>query len=389
MDRLPKIGLYMSGGAGWIAGIHYIQNIASCLQYLPSEERPTVVLLVDPATERVDYEGLLDDHTIMRPVNNPKLIAMLVKLMGRYRTWGLREAVKASEVDVLFPVVVPPVRSLPVRCIGWIADFQHIRLPEMFSASEQRQRSDTYRRLAAISETLVFSSQDALNDFDDFMPGNKNRKRILPFSAVLSGEEFEKDVLETRDKYNLPERFLFLSNQFWKHKNHLVAFKAIKLLRDKGLDIKLYCSGSLDDYRNPDYCDSLRRYLETNNLGSQVKIMGLLPREDQLQIMRLATALVQPTLFEGRSTVIEEGRSLGKVMFVSDLPVNIEQAAEGSNYFQRHSPEDLADKIEQAWPGLKTCPNLTAERGARAANTGRFADFARTFVAIAAEAAQS
>ena len=40
---------------------------------------------------------------------------------------------------------------------------------------------------------------------------------------------------EIRAKYDLPEQYYMISNQFHKHKNHKVVFEAVAALKKKGL----------------------------------------------------------------------------------------------------------------------------------------------------------
>jgi hypothetical protein len=63
--------------------------------------------------------------------------------------------------------------------------------------------------------------------------------------------------------------------------------------------------------------------------------------------MRHSLAVIQPSLFEGWSTVVEDARCLGKKIILSDLLVQVEQNPQGSEFFERHSPQQLADLIAE------------------------------------------
>ncbi|MCK4990044.1 MAG: hypothetical protein KAS29_06140, partial [Bacteroidales bacterium] len=52
-------------------------------------------------------------------------------------------------------------------------------------------------------------------------------------------------------------------------------------------------------------------------------------------------AVLQPSLFEGWSTVIEDARSLQVPVVASSLAVNQEQLGEGGVYFDPHKPDEL------------------------------------------------
>ena len=63
--------------------------------------------------------------------------------------------------------------------------------------------------------------------------------------------------------------------------------------------------------------------------------------------MKHAKAIVQPSLFEGWSTVIEDARSLQVPVIASDLPVNIEQIGKEGEFFSPHDFKKLAELIEE------------------------------------------
>jgi glycosyltransferase involved in cell wall biosynthesis len=71
-------------------------------------------------------------------------------------------------------------------------------------------------------------------------------------------------------------------------------------------------------------------------------MLGLIPRDDQLTMMRHSQAVIQPSLFEGWSTVIEDAKSLQVPVVASNLTVNVEQLGERGLYFNPNNPDELA-----------------------------------------------
>lgn len=59
--------------------------------------------------------------------------------------------------------------------------------------------------------------------------------------------------------------------------------------------------------------------------------------------MKHSQAVLQPSLFEGWSTVIEDAISLQVPVVASSLPVNIEHLGPEGNYFDAHDEERLAE----------------------------------------------
>ncbi|GEO09908.1 hypothetical protein SAE01_24040 [Segetibacter aerophilus] len=147
-------------------------------------------------------------------------------------------------------------------------------------------------------------------------------------------------------KYDVNEPYFFLANQFYKHKNHILVFEAVKLLREKGIFIKLVCSGKLEDYRNPDYIEQVKTYVIDNNLQNDIKMLGIIPREDQLCLMKNCLAVIQPSKFEGWSTVIEDAKTLQMPILASTFGVHKEQLEDKGLYFDEDSSQSLATLLE-------------------------------------------
>ena len=131
-------------------------------------------------------------------------------------------------------------------------------------------------------------------------------------------------------------------NQFWKHKNHIVILEAISRLKNSEIDFQVVFTGSENDYRNKDYFQMLKNYVSENNLENWVKFLGFISREDQLCLMDNSLAIIQPSLFEGWSTVVEDAKSLSQFIILSDIEVHKEQIKDNSIFFNPKSSVDLS-----------------------------------------------
>jgi glycosyltransferase involved in cell wall biosynthesis len=77
-------------------------------------------------------------------------------------------------------------------------------------------------------------------------------------------------------------------------------------------------------------------------LTDNFRFLGIVPRPHVYALMRLSTALINPSLSEGWSTPVEEAKSLGVPMLLSDLCVHREQAGTRAQYFHPQAAEQLA-----------------------------------------------
>lgn len=382
--RSLRVGIPVIGSKMWSGGVTYIELLLKALSILPGQERPKVFFVVPE-----DKLNELDLHTHLLPLADGVIfagrnMALANTIIPKPFTHCASYQELFSEIDFYYPV---PSNAWPDLCsASWIPDFQHVHLPEFFSPNELQARNSNFQKIALFAKLLVLSSKDAEKDFRTAYPHSKAAVRILSFHTLMPDEVYAADPTAVQNKYNLPDKFLICSNQFWAHKNHLLLFEALAELKRAGKPVHLVCTGSTSDYRSPDYFAGVRQKLSDLGLNAFVHILGIIPRNEQLQLMRRAAAVVQPSLFEGWSTVVEDARALGKDMILSDLPVHKEQEPQYAVYFERNSRGDLAQKISHCFFTLKPGPDLSREEEARRKGTELVREYALQFCSIALEA---
>ena len=122
----------------------------------------------------------------------------------------------------------------------------------------------------------------------------------------------------------------------------MLVLQALQLLKQGGVTIHVAFSGKELDFRNQDYVQKIKEYVTKNKLEEQVHFLGFLDRKVQLCLMKHARAIVQPSLFEGWSTVVEDAKSLNAYLLLSNLPVHKEQCSKNVTFFDPKEPESLA-----------------------------------------------
>jgi glycosyltransferase involved in cell wall biosynthesis len=222
-----------------------------------------------------------------------------------------------------------------------------------------------FREHVKAASQIVLSSEDARRDFARVFPDRVGATHVVRFCSVPDAQWWEQDPAGVARRHGLPERFLIVCNQFTRHKNHLVLVEAMKLLRDRGTcDVHLACTGSTFDHRQEDYVGQVRAFVERHGLHDRVHILGLLPRAEQVALMRRSVAVAQPSSFEGWSTIIEDAKTLGKRVFASELPVHAEQLGVAHELLPLDDPAAWAESIERAWPDLTPGPHTQDEADA-------------------------
>lgn len=374
MKRKLTIGIQLIDEPGWMGGTLYVRNLVICLGQLPEQERPYIRLFGAPEV----VSSFLKEWGHL-----PFFVAGTDdSLSTRFsRFFGFRH--KEHAVDVIYPGFGPPMPGTVT--VRWIPDFQHRYFPELFSADEIAARDHSIGEIAAESGIVVLSSEVAENDYRLFYPNHRAVPHVWHFCSII--DTMSAPSIETIKKYDLPDKYLYLPNQFWAHKNHITVFKALALLRKKyDMIIPLVCTGMMQDRRNEAHVSGLLSLIESHDMKSQVHMLGLIDRNDQIEIFRHAAAVVQPSLFEGWSTVVEDVRAVGRPIFLSDIPVHREQSPEKGFFFSPASHNELADLLRINWPILPAGPDLSAEKSARELLNVRILESARSFYKITREA---
>ncbi|HDL00650.1 MAG TPA: glycosyltransferase, partial [candidate division Zixibacteria bacterium] len=273
--------------------------------------------------------------------------------------------------------------SLPL--LSWIPDFQHLHFPDFFSEEENSRRNRTFARSARHAKRIIVSSKSCYEDLRSFAPWALDKARVLPFVAQIPSEVYNRHPKSICSKYNIPERYILLPNQFWKHKNHKVVIEALEKSVPLCPDLTIVCTGNTNEERDQSYFGHLLGLISRAGVREQMVLLGLVPRDDLFSLMRQSMAVLQPSLFEGWSTTVEEVKSLGKSIIVSDIPVHREQGALGAHYFDPHDADSLADCLAKTFLSFRPGPDMKMEELARESLRSRTSEFGRKFVEIVKE----
>src|SRR6478672_3167061 len=370
-------------GAGWMGGVLYIQNLARAIASLPEAERETIQLTLAVLDSNLNLVPEIVRHTVDQIDIRPswkRATLKLAKILAQKAPFIPTQLLNLQNVDFVYPDLAGS--RAPFAWGGWIPDFQHHYLPHLFSQAEIDKRNRENQQIAQAAPVIILSSQMAQQDFNRLYPEAASRSQVMNFSSSPEPEWFLSDPKTVQAKYGLPDEFFLVSNQIWQHKNHGVVIESLGLLKQRGITPTVVCTGNTKDDRNPDYYNQLLRRIEILGIGENLKILGLIPRLDQIQLMRRCLAVIQPSLFEGWSTVVEDARTLGKPILLSDFPVHLEQNPPDSHFFERHNPEQLATLISDALTTLKPGPDLEKETLSRQQNLENVPTYGRRFVEI-------
>lgn len=265
--------------------------------------------------------------------------------------FSLRRALKSVNADILIPSIRVPDWPMPCPWVGYLYDLQHKHYPGFFSAEELAARDRHFEKMLHRSPALIVNAKAVREDCHEFFPQHREKKIFsLPFTPVPSESWFEPHHGNIAEKYGLPRQYFLISNQFWVHKDHRTAFRALKMFHENTgeRDIGMVCTGSTEDWRFPGHFAELMADVGRIGLSAKITCLGHIPKLDQIQIMKGSIAVLQPTLFEGGpgGGAVYDAVALGVPAIVSDIPVNREITDGRIEFFRAGDPEDLASKMQ-------------------------------------------
>ena len=239
-------------------------------------------------------------------------------------------------------------RGSSVKSLAWLPDFQFMKYPHHWSRKELARTTRRYRAACSSSDALVVSSADALSDLAKFSPSARAPAYVLHFASLPMDLQQLPDIEILRSKYTLPTNYVHLPNQFWAHKNHGVVIEALVRLKSSGLNVTVISTGRTSDGRQPQYFDTLMDKVRQAGIQDNFRVLGLVPYADMQGIMLHANAVLNPSVFEGWSTTVEEAKAMARPVVLSDLAVHREQAPQDARYFAPDDPATLATHLLEA-----------------------------------------
>ncbi|PZN92997.1 MAG: glycosyl transferase [Alphaproteobacteria bacterium] len=380
---MTRIAFEMIGGPQWRGGYNYLLNLLAILaayrpgaieallfvgsdndpsELAPFQDIPGVTIIVDP---------WFDAHRRSR---------RMLSALFRDCDMGTARRFMAKGADLVFTNARLLGGSFPIPILAWLPDFQHLQMPQLFTRVAWWRREFGYRRQIGEASAVLLSSESARQDAVAAYSALHNvhvARFAVPAPRNVNADADRAVVAEL----GVSGRYFFLPNQFWPHKNHECAIRAAALLSKAAPDAMIVTTGTVDA-RNPGRMAMLDAMIVES--GANMRLLGSQPYAKVGALLRASKALVNPSRFEGWSTTVEEAKSAGKAMVLSNLLVHREQAGDAAFYFDPDDPAALAEALLQQ---LATPPpEAESEPVLQAAAALRIEAFADAFLRAVAAA---
>jgi glycosyltransferase involved in cell wall biosynthesis len=337
-----NVGLYISAIESWYGGFSHLTAIAQCVKaYYCDSVKFTLVL--QPGNENAEqYLGDIFDDLIILDRSKAAFLHQIYSMATRSNPWIEKELLRAGVTHLITNSFLS-TNFRKVRLIFWVADFQHKYLPHYFSDDQISKRDRLFKKAINRADRLIAMSKSVQNDCMKFF--DSNIKNLFVLKTAFDPAFFNQKEGSNLEKFNLPDAFVYVPNQFWQHKNHLLLLRAIQKLKDRGGRISFVFTGLPHDYRCPTHFSTLLQEIARLGIKDYVYLLGMVDRELVYELYRSCRFVLNPSEFEGFGMSALEAKACGKNILLSDIAAHREFAGEGCYFFDPQSCDDLADKI--------------------------------------------
>lgn len=342
---MKKIAILAFGDKHGGGVYQYTQSIIDALKEDKTKE---YIVFCNSDDDRFDEYGL-EVRKIDKPKSNifDKIIRAFQHLFLIRKPWFFTQ----DELDIFDDIDIflsPAISAYPhfymnKPFVFTLHDMQERYYPEFFTKYENILRWLNNRTLAKSSKKIICESNFVKNDIVKFtgIDGEKINVIQSPPPENFLNYQFESDKFEVvKQKYNLPDKFIFYPAQCWFHKNHIKLIEAFDFVVKQRDDIYLILTGSQQNNYN-----NLMTKIDKLGLQHKVKHLGYIDYEDLPYFYKMSQFLVMPTLFESVSIPIYEAFALSVAVCSSNVVALPEQVGDAGLIFDPHDIKDMATKM--------------------------------------------
>jgi len=313
----------------------YIRNL---VKWLPKVDRENDYIIF------INKEsiGVFDEL-----VPKMKIVLCPVKATNRplrilWEQFALPVQMTYFNIDVLLSAGMTCPFFSPATSVLVVHDLQHINQPQNFAWYYLPFLKTIIYLSAKTSDALIAVSGHVKEDIVKHykIPPDRIFVTYIAVDGDIFFKQDKEDIEVVRQRYNLPERFIFYPASSLPHKNHKRLLEAFKTVKKEVRDIKLVLTGS----RDYGY-EVIEKNIKEFGLIDDVLFLGWLSHDDVPLIYNAASALIFPSLHEGFGMPVLEAMASGVPVVCSAIPPIKEVAGSAAIFVDPFDIGDIARGI--------------------------------------------
>jgi glycosyltransferase involved in cell wall biosynthesis len=229
------------------------------------------------------------------------------------------------------------IHKSEIPSVVTIHDLIFMRYPEFYKPIDRKIYFKKVKYACHSADKIIAISRQTKHDIETFfhVPPEKVELIYQPVSPVF----YEKqNVTELLEKYHLPEEFILSVGTLEPRKNQLALLQA---LQSKEIQIRVVFVGK----QTSSYMTEIKRFLEENEMESQVQFLSNIPESDLAALYQTAVLSVYISVFEGFGLPVIESMACGCPVITSSVSVLPETAGDAAVLCNPAKVEEIAQKV--------------------------------------------
>ncbi|KMQ68361.1 glycosyl transferase family 1 [Chryseobacterium sp. FH2] len=229
----------------------------------------------------------------------------------------------------------------PIKKIVTIHDLIFVRYPQYYSFFDRKIHLWKFKKATTIADEIIAISEQTKQDIITFLKVPESKITVIyqgchqAFKVQHSREFIQK----TKEKFQLPERFILNVGTIEERKNLLNIVKAIK-----DTEIPLVVVG-----KKTKYFKKTEEFIRKNKMEKQVHFLEGVSMDELAVIYKLADIFVYPSFFEGFGIPVIEALFSKTVAITSNTSCLPEAGGPDSVYIDPKNYLDIQSKIKFLW----------------------------------------
>ena len=332
----------------WLGGVVYLKNLFEGINEIKNIKIKPVIITDNNCTkdDLSSFGGLevIKSNLFNRSNLNRIINKIIIIFFGKNIL--VQNFLKKHDIKIMSHFSILGKKS-KIPSIYWQPDFQEVNNPKYISFKRKFFRRLNIYLFSNHSYKVLLSSNTVRKELKK-INFNAYKKSIVlrPTFSNIPVKSF-KSKMYLKQKFDIKNKYFFLPNHFWTHKNHVLILQSLIDLKknNKIHNIQIICTGLFNDYRNPNHKKKIIKIIKNNNLENNFRILGIVNFDELMSLMKYSVAVINPSKSEGWSSTVEQAKSMGKFVLLSDLPVHKEQNPDRSFYFKVNDHLALSQKL--------------------------------------------
>lgn len=300
-------------------------------------------LLVNEDAKNFNFENFVNLEKI-------KLVQIKSKAFSLFSNIEIPFVIFKNKIDIYHAINFNIPIFIPKKCclISTIHDIIPIKYKNLHKRNIfiQLYFNIMYKLAVNLSDIILTVSNYSKQDIIDFFKIDDNKVKVIYNTYIPTKKSINK-----REKDRKYKTLFFIGTNF-EHKNILAVIKAVKILVNKGYDIRFNIAGS-----ERKYTETLKQAIINDNLENYIKIWGRISYEQLKKLYQLADYYVFPSLVEGFGIPLLEAMNYGLPIISSNKTVMPEVIGDAGILIDP-TPENFAEAVENLIKNPKLASDL-------------------------------